>query len=133
MVLITTFMELHTVAGRSRTRADRPHAVSGWPMLTLTCHAAPMVHYAGAFRSLFQNGGRGMARAWHGLGMACVNQTWPHCVNQMGKTQTKPLATWRGEHSMCELALWVLNSCILNNHTVYWYEKSRRLDLSILT
>jgi hypothetical protein len=32
----------------------------------------------------------------HGRGMACVNQTRPHCVNQMGKTQSKPLTARRG-------------------------------------
>ena len=32
----------------------------------------------------------GMVRAWHGHGMAGVNQTQPHCVNQMGKTHSKP-------------------------------------------
>jgi hypothetical protein len=40
----------------------------------------------------------GMVRAWHGRGMASVNQTRPHCVNQMGKTHSKPLAArhvWR--------------------------------------
>ena len=31
----------------------------------------------------------------HG-GMASVNQTWPHCVNQMGKTHSKPLAAYHG-------------------------------------
>jgi len=25
-----------------------------------------------------------------------VNQTWPHCVNQVGKTHSKPLAAWHG-------------------------------------
>jgi hypothetical protein len=39
--------------------------------------------------------------AWHGNGMACVNQTQPHCVNQMGKSQSKPLVA---RHGMCELA-----------------------------
>ena len=34
----------------------------------------------------------GMVGAWHGHGMASVNRTWPHCVNQMGKTHSKPLA-----------------------------------------
>jgi hypothetical protein len=34
--------------------------------------------------------------------MAYVNQTRPHCVNQMGMTQSKPLAE---RHGMCELAL----------------------------
>jgi hypothetical protein len=49
-----------------------------------------------------------MAWAWHG--MASVNQTWPHCVNQMGKTHSKPLAVRHGRgatwarHAVCELA-----------------------------
>jgi len=30
-----------------------------------------------------------VVRAWHGHGMASVNQTRPHCVNQMGKTHSK--------------------------------------------
>jgi len=38
----------------------------------------------------------GMVRAWHGHGMASVNQTRPHCVNQMGKTHSKPLAARHG-------------------------------------
>ena len=38
----------------------------------------------------------GMIRAWHGRGMASVNQTRPHCVNQMGKTYSKPLAARHG-------------------------------------
>ena len=33
-----------------------------------------------------------LVRARHGHGMASVNQTRPHCVNQMGKTPSKPLA-----------------------------------------
>jgi hypothetical protein len=49
-----------------------------------------------------------MAWAWHGCGMACVNQTRPHCVNQTGKTQSKPLAAQHGRgtawarHGICE-------------------------------
>ena len=56
----------------------------------------------------------GMVGAWHGHGMASVNQTRPHCVNQMGKTHSKHLAAWarRGggmgtawaRHGMCESA-----------------------------
>ena len=38
----------------------------------------------------------GMVRAWYRHGMASVNQTRPQCVNQMGKTHSKPLATWQG-------------------------------------
>jgi hypothetical protein len=43
--------------------------------------------------------------------MACVNQTRPHCVNQLGKTQSKPLVERHGmgtaweRHDICELAL----------------------------
>jgi hypothetical protein len=52
-----------------------------------------------------------MVIAWHGRGMASVNQTRPHCVNRMGKTHSKPLAARRGRgmawawHAMCESAL----------------------------
>jgi hypothetical protein len=78
-------------AGRSPTcRLWTADADSHMP-----CHA-----YAVAFRSRFQNG---MVVAWHGCGMACVKQTHPHCVNQMGKTQSKPLAA---EHGI-ETALYV--------------------------
>ena len=41
----------------------------------------------------------GMVRAWHGRGMASVNQTRPYCVNQMGKIHSKPLAA---RHAVCE-------------------------------
>jgi hypothetical protein len=37
-----------------------------------------------------------MAGEGHGNGMACVNQTRPHYVNQMGKTQSKALAERHG-------------------------------------
>jgi hypothetical protein len=37
-----------------------------------------------------------MVRAWHGHGVASVNQTRPHCVNQMEKTHFKPLAARHG-------------------------------------
>jgi hypothetical protein len=52
--------------------------------------------------------GHGMVRAWHGNGMASVNQTRPHCVNQLGKTHSKRLAARHGrgtawaQHAMCE-------------------------------
>jgi hypothetical protein len=41
-----------------------------------------------------ERNGRSMAWTWHG--MTCVNRTAPHCVNQMGKTYSKPLAAWHG-------------------------------------
>jgi len=37
-----------------------------------------------------------MAWARHGCSMASVNQTRPHCVNKMGKTQSKPLVARHG-------------------------------------
>jgi hypothetical protein len=52
----------------------------------------------------------GMVGAWHGHGMASVNQTRPHCVNQVRKTHSKPLAARHGRgtawvrHAMCESA-----------------------------
>jgi hypothetical protein len=95
MLLKTTFVELRVVAGRSRTRLGRSHAVSGRPMLIHTschAHAAPIPRCAVAVRTCFQNGhGRGMTRARHGM---C--ETRPHCVNQMGKTQPIPLAARHG-------------------------------------
>jgi hypothetical protein len=48
---------------------------------------------------------------WQGCSMACVNQKRPHCVNQIGRTHSKPLATRHGRgtawarYSMCKLAL----------------------------
>jgi hypothetical protein len=90
---VTTFVELRVVAGRNRTRAGRSHAVSGRPMLIHTCHAALC---RGLEKSLSERHGRGMAWERHGSGMACVNQTRPHCVNQMGKTRSKLLAARHG-------------------------------------
>jgi hypothetical protein len=77
MLLITTFVELRVVAGRSRTRAGSPQAVSRRP-----CCAVAL---------------RRTACAWHGK--ASVNQTRLHYVNQMGKTHSKPLAA-RHERGM---------------------------------
>ena len=51
-----------------------------------------------------------MVRAGHGRGMASVNETRPHCVNQMGKTYSKFLAARHGRgtawarHAMSESA-----------------------------
>ena len=49
-----------------------------------------------------------MVGTGHGRGVASVNQTRPHCVNQMGKTHSEPLAARHGRgtawarHAMCE-------------------------------
>ena len=42
-----------------------------------------------------------MVGACHGHGMASVNQTRPHCVNQMGKTHSKSLAARHGRGAAC--------------------------------
>ena len=38
---------------------------------------------------------------WQGRGIASVNQTRPHYVNQMGKTHSKPLAARHGMGAAC--------------------------------
>ena len=78
------------------------------PCLVHTCHAAPMPCSDHAVFSRPQHGRlsmavlccgleeNGMVGAWHWHDMASVNQTRPHCVNQMGKTHSKHLAAWHG-------------------------------------
>jgi hypothetical protein len=147
MLLTTTFAELRVVAGRSRTRAGRPHAVSGKPMLIRTCHAMPMPRCAVALKSRFQNG---MVVAWHRRDMAYVNQTRPQCVNQMGKTQPQHLAARHGRgtawarHGMCELAFknaefrlsfepnapLTLNTTVYLNHTQTFNSHLRKNTMS---
>jgi hypothetical protein len=78
--------------------AGCPHAVFGWPMLIHTCHAMSMPRCAVALRSHSQNS---IVVAWHGHGMSCVNKTQPHCVDQMGKTQSKPLVARQGHDKVC--------------------------------
>jgi hypothetical protein len=95
---VVSFVKVRVVDGRSRTRAGRPHAVSGRPILIHTYPAVPMPRCAVALKGRFQNG---MVVAWHGNDMTCVNQTRPHCVNQVGNTQYKLLAE---RHGICELA-----------------------------
>ena len=94
------------------------------PCLIRTCHAAPTPcsDHAVFLKATAQHGRlstvvlccgfekNGIVRAWHGRGMASVNQTRPHCVNQMGKTHSKPLAALHGRgtawarHAMRESA-----------------------------
>jgi hypothetical protein len=87
MLLITKFLELRAVAPRGRKLASRQHAVS-CRHLPRPCHDPVF-----ALRSRFQ---KGIFVAWQGNGMVRVNQTRPHCVNQMGKTQSKALAERHG-------------------------------------
>jgi hypothetical protein len=97
MLLITIFVEIRVVAGRSRTRAGSPQVVTRRPCFTVS-----------VIRTAWSEHGVDAAWAWHS--MANVNQTRPHCVNQMRKTHSKPLAARNGRgtawarHAMCELA-----------------------------
>jgi hypothetical protein len=75
MLLITTFVELCLVAGRSRTRTGRPHAFSGRPMLIHTCYAHDAL-CRGLEKSLSERHGRGIARARHGM---CESNTAALC------------------------------------------------------
>jgi hypothetical protein len=86
MLLITIFVELHMVAGGSQTRAGSPQAVS-----RRQCCAVALR------RTAWSEHGMGE----HGNGMASVNQTRPHCVNQMEKTHSKPLAARHGRGTAC--------------------------------
>ena len=81
MLLITIFVELRVVAGRSQTWAGSPQAISR----QLCCAVAL----------------RRTAWVRHGHGMGSVNQTRPYCVNQMGKTHCKPLAARHGRGMLC--------------------------------
>jgi hypothetical protein len=61
----------------------------------------PCRETAMALRGRFQNG---IFKAWQVNGMACVNQTRPHCVNQMGMThQTLSGMAWQGNGMGTEL------------------------------
>ena len=89
----------------------------------LPCRAHAIPDHAVLLKATVQHGRRetavlycgleknGMVGAWHGHGMASVNQTRPHRVNQMGKTHSKSLAAGHGKgtawerHAMCESAL----------------------------
>jgi len=70
-MLLITFVELRVVAGRSRTRAGSP---TGRLSAGVLCRGLEMNCMVGAWHG-------------HGHGMVSVNQTRPHCVNHMGKTQ----------------------------------------------
>ena len=110
------------------------------PCLIHTCHAMPMPcsDHVVLLKATAQHGRRetavlccgleknGMVRAWHGRGMTSVNQTRPHCVNQMGKTHSKHLAARHGRGTawarqvMCESALIVTSwrPCLLTRMNV---------------
>ena len=76
-----------------------------------------------------------MVGAWHGRGIASVNQTRPHCVNQMGKTHSKHLAARHGRgtawarHVMCESALKVIFVMSASNLGTAYHEVQRDANI----
>jgi hypothetical protein len=82
MLLITIFVELRVVAGRSRTLVGSPQAVSRRP-----CSAVALR------RTAWSEHGMGAAWPWYGK---CESDTAALFVNQMGKTYSKSLAAWHG-------------------------------------
>jgi hypothetical protein len=84
MFLMTTFVELRVVAGRNRTGAGRPHAVSGRPMLVHTYHAVPLSRPCrGLEKSLSERHIRGMAGERHGM---CESNTAALCKSNRKDT-----------------------------------------------
>ena len=85
--------------------------------MSYPCHASTMPFFsrpqhstAVSRRPCLDLEKNGMIGAWHGHGMASVNHTRSHCVNQMGKTHSKPLAArhgmgtvwaWHGHSMLC--------------------------------
>jgi hypothetical protein len=88
-MLLLTFVELHVLAGRSRTRAGRPHTVFVRPILIHTCRAMPMPRCAVAFRSNFQDGMVVAGAAWerHGVCELALKQSDAIAVFLLSQTQ----------------------------------------------
>jgi hypothetical protein len=82
---------------RGTPRGSRKMSNEG--RLIHTYHAVPTPLYAALCRGLERSLSERHGLAWQGNGMACVNQTRPHFVNQMGKRQSKPLAERHGRET----------------------------------
>jgi hypothetical protein len=107
MLMITTFVELRVVAGRSRKRAGRLHAVSGRPMLIHTCHAHAAL-CRGLEKSLSERHSLGMARARHGM---CELGLWASSCLFICPTAWNRCAPT--ERIFMKLGIWVF----LENHS----------------
>jgi len=72
MLLITIFVELHVVTGRSRGRAGSPQAVSRLPCCAVVLRRTAWSEHGMGMAGAWHGHGRGMAWAWqgHGMGMA---------------------------------------------------------------
>jgi hypothetical protein len=93
MLLITIFVEIRVIAGRSRTRAGRLHAVSGQPMLIHTRHAMPVPRPCRAVPWPWEVAFR-TAWSWHGM---CESNTAELCKSNGKDTiQTVSGTVWKG-------------------------------------
>jgi hypothetical protein len=138
MLLITTFV----AAGRSRTQAGRPHAVSGRPRQFTRAMPCPCRTVPWPWEVAFRR-----AWSWQGTGAA-----W-HVWIKHGRTvlikwerQSKPLAAWQGRgtawerHCMCELAfkcrrfgtlrLFHLHRRVGTNYRRRWIAQKKAYDKS---
>jgi hypothetical protein len=95
MLLMITFVELRVVAGRNRTQAGRPHALSGRPMLIHTHHAMPML-CRDLEKLLSERLGRGMTRARRGI---CESKTAVLCKSN--RKEYESLAARHGNGMVC--------------------------------
>jgi hypothetical protein len=96
MLLKTNFLELGVVAAKAISWhvANMP-SIYHHPAVNMPsppCHEPAM-----ALRGRLQ---KGTFVAWQGNGMACVNQTRPHYVNQMEK-QNGMAGEWHGNGMVC--------------------------------
>jgi len=125
MFLITVFVELRVVAGKSRTRICSPQAVCRRP-----CCAVALG------RRAWSEHGMGAAWAWHGK---CESDT-AALVNQTGQTHSRPLALRHGRgtawarHALCESAFNVVQYLLTSSFSSfpYSYWSSHNLQSSFL-
>jgi hypothetical protein len=90
-----TTLDSNNLRGTPHSSRKKPNAVRSPTCRLWTADANSHIpchsHAAlcrGLQKSLSERHGRGMAWERHRRGMACVNQTRPHCVNQLGKKQS---------------------------------------------
>jgi hypothetical protein len=116
---------------RKKPNADRPPTWRLWSAAT-NLHVPCNAHAAlcrGLEKSLSERHGNAMSRARHG--MACVNQTRPHCVNKMGKTQSNPLAARHGQGMGMAWYVWISLKLLVYVPSTLIFETSALCSQSI--
>jgi hypothetical protein len=93
-MLLVTKLHVTPRGSRNKPNAGRSPTCRRW-----TTHANSRICRSRATTPVMALRGRfqkGICVAWQGDGMVCVNQTRPHCVNQIGETESKALAERHG-------------------------------------